>query len=167
MQSPKPMVKVGTLRTTGRRNGAVSFTTKRVLWEAALLSIKKALRTGPVSRLLRPGAKENSMRAIFTLTLLSTVAVGCISSVHRGSVAMKISDSEAHIAMGADEVKAGDRVVLFRNDCERGGQRPKSPTCRRRKLGGGTVTEILNQDYSVVKVDKGVEFEEGVTVERE
>lgn len=107
-----------------------------------------------------------SQMIIFSLATL----VGCAHSTMRGSVAMKINDEEAHVCMGDKEVKAGDRVALFRNVCTgvRGG--PKigpSGTCEKKRIGAGTVERTLNEHYSLVKVDKGVQFEEGAIVEKE
>jgi hypothetical protein len=38
--------------------------------------------------------------------------------------------------------------------------------CNRVRLGEGQVVRTLNEHYSVVEIDPGVEFEEGVTVEK-
>lgn len=96
---------------------------------------------------------------------------------------MKVDDDEAHVCMGDKEVKAGDRVVLFKNVCYRGGRRvaevyqrlraPVSPPsassayCEKVRVGEGTVTRTFNEHYSLVKVDPGVPFEEGTIVEKE
>lgn len=112
-------------------------------------------------------------RNILTLAMVMALA-GCAVTAHRGSVAMKINDRQAHICMGKGEVKAGDRVVLFRNECSS----PSSPqlknnlsaanpkACRRIMLGEGRVVEPLNDHYSVIQVDPGVVFEEGAIVEK-
>jgi hypothetical protein len=84
---------------------------------------------------------------------------------------MKGDDGEAHVCMGDKEVKAGDRVALFKNVCTgragggKGGTGNRS--CQKVKLGEGTVERTLNEHYSVVKVDSGVQFEEGTVVEKE
>lgn len=81
---------------------------------------------------------------------------------------MKGDDNEAHVCLGDKEVKAGDRVTLFRNQCNRsGGKVAASDACHRVKVGGGEVTRTLNEHYSVVKVDPGVAFEEGTIVEKD
>jgi hypothetical protein len=114
------------------------------------------------------------IRTVFTLAALLASA-GCTPAVHRGSVVMKIDEREAHICMGTGEVKAGDRVALFKNDCSRiplqakgrpGSGSPSEPGCRQVKLGEGRVVRTLNEHYSVVEVDPGVVFEEGATVEK-
>lgn len=96
---------------------------------------------------------------------------GCAHSVMRGSVAMKTSDNEAHVCMGKGDVKAGDQVKLYRNVCptKGGGARyggGGGASCEKRELGMGTVQEVLNEHYSVVKFDPGIQFEEGTFVEK-
>ena len=85
---------------------------------------------------------------------------------------MNIDAREAHVCMGIGEVKAGDRVALFRNECTRPPLQSKAsraglePSCRQVKLGEGRVARTLSEHYSVVEVDPGVEFKEGATVEK-
>lgn len=103
--------------------------------------------------------------------LLSASLFGCAHSTMRGSVAMKGDDQEAHVCLGNGEVKAGDKVALFKNVCTggkgggKGGDRITGG-CIKTKLGEGTVERTLNEHYSVVKVDPGVQFEEGSIVEK-
>jgi hypothetical protein len=86
----------------------------------------------------------------------------------RGSVAMKASDDEAHVCLGNDEVKLGDKVNFFKNVCTaRGKAADSAAACEKKFLGQGEITELLNQHYSVVKVAKGVSFEEGNIVEKQ
>ncbi|MGE3681008.1 MAG: hypothetical protein AB7G93_04720 [Bdellovibrionales bacterium] len=106
-----------------------------------------------------------------SLTIAALIALsGCAHGVMRGSVAMKTNDNEAHVCMGKGEVKAGDRVTLFRNVCtaKGGGTRygGGGGSCEKRELGMGTVQEVLNEHYSVVKFDSGIQFEEGTFVEK-
>lgn len=104
------------------------------------------------------------MLAVFSFPL---VFAGCAHSTMRGSVAMKGDDQEAHVCMGDKEVKAGDRVALFRNECNRrGGKVGALDPCHKVKIGEGTVERPLNEHYSIVKVDTGVQFEEGTVVEK-
>jgi hypothetical protein len=62
---------------------------------------------------------------------------GCAHSTMRGTVAMKISDREAHVCLGDKEVQVGDPVTLFKNVCVA----PKSSagggeaSCTKQKLG--------------------------------
>ncbi len=106
-----------------------------------------------------------------TLLLTAVMAAGfssCGHKVMRGTVAMKTSDTEAHVCIGKGEVSVGDRVTLFRNVCVgKGGGLRNSDTaaCEKREVGMGSIREILNEHYSVVKFDPGVPFEEGSFVE--
>src|SRR5689334_10544955 len=107
------------------------------------------------------------MKVKSCLVLAATIVAlsGCAHSVMRGTVAMKTSDSEAHVCMGKGEVNASDRVTLFRNVCAAGSPR-RRVLCEKREIGKGTVQGVLNEHYSVVKFDPGVEFEEGTFVEK-
>jgi hypothetical protein len=102
----------------------------------------------------------------FFVIFLSMVLSGCAHEAMRGSVAMKVSDNEAHVCMGKGEVREGDRVTLYRNLCTgqitRGG-----PRCTLNKLGMGTVENVLNEHYSVVKFDPGVAFDEKNFVQKD
>ncbi|MBY0383723.1 hypothetical protein K2X05_01075 [bacterium] len=105
--------------------------------------------------------------AIITISLLISGLSGCAHSVMRGSVAMKISSNQAHVCIDKSEVKAGDRVSLFRNICtsksvESGGSR----SCEKHQIGMGTVKENISEHYSLVQFDEGVLFEEGSFVEK-
>ncbi len=112
-------------------------------------------------------------------TLLSAGAAvfalsGCAHhQMMRGSVAMKAGGQEAHVCLGENEVKAGDRVVAYRNECTQrsgfeGAERgSRGVVCKLEKLGGGTVVSLLNDHYSTVQFDQGVTFEEGTVVEKE
>lgn len=98
---------------------------------------------------------------------VALILTGCTHGLMRGSVAMKVSDTEAHVCM--ENSKVGERVTLFKNNCpNKGGARlgGSGGSCEKVQLGQGTVTEILNQHYSVVKFDSGVSFEEGTFVEK-
>ncbi|WP_126726217.1 hypothetical protein [Tautonia sociabilis] len=81
---------------------------------------------------------------------------------------MKLDETEGHICMGAGEVKPGDRVTLFKNQCTgpTPGKKVVSPACKRQQLGGGEVIRTLNEHYSVIRVDPGVQFEVGTMVEK-
>ncbi len=84
---------------------------------------------------------------------------------------MKVSDEQAHVCMGEKEVKPGDQLTLFKNVCttpkealRMGG--PSFAGCLKVKLGEGEVTRTLNEHYSVIRVNPGVQFEEGAIVEK-
>lgn len=111
---------------------------------------------------------------IFAPILVGACAlVGCAHSTMRGTVAMKVSDQEAHVCMSDKEVKAGDKVALFKNECTgaraggRSGGGGEARSCKKVKVGEGEVERILNEHYSLVRVNPGVAFDEGTMVEKE
>lgn len=90
---------------------------------------------------------------------------GCVATTPRGVVAMKISDSDAHVCLRKQEVKEGETVVIYRNVCERNTGKPAFSRCELRQQGTGQITDRLNDHYSVVHFDNGVKFNEGDVVE--
>lgn len=105
------------------------------------------------------------------MTGLSFLALaGCATGgVNRGHVVMKTSDEVAHVALAANEVKVGDHVELYHNECTGGGGGknglgPRS--CKKVETGHGEVTEVLNEDYVAVKFPQGTKFAEGDTIEK-
>ncbi len=113
--------------------------------------------------------KIKAASILLPLTLLACTPTAT-KPPNRAAVVMKLSDSEAHVCMGVGEVKPGDRVTLYGNDCTKAaamaGKAPAWSACVKRKLGEGTVARIINEHYSVVQVDPGVVFKEGTTVEK-
>ena len=94
---------------------------------------------------------------------------GCAAHASmRGSVVMKVSETEAHVCMGKGEVKQGALVHLYHNVCK---TPPTSAvpaivdSCRREAGGDGSVEKVLNDHYSVVRFQSGTLFQEGDTVE--
>jgi hypothetical protein len=115
------------------------------------------------------------MKSVMKIGFLFVVTVGissCAGSVKRGVVAMKINETEAHVGIGRGEVNVGDHVELYRNICvgnaslTKGGQEGAGRTCTKQSGGHGEVTEILGNDYAVVKFPPGTEFSEGNTIEK-
>lgn len=105
-------------------------------------------------------------RLVGTVCALALM-MGCAHGTMRGSVAMKVSENEAHVCLGDNEVKAGDKVTLFRSECDpNSGQGKAGRSCKKIKLGEGTVEKTFNEHYSQVKVNSGVPFEEGTIVEK-
>jgi len=97
---------------------------------------------------------------VMTVGLLAT---GC-TTVHRGVVAMKISETQAHVCLSKGEVGVGESVKLYRNICAHASKSVLS-RCEKRLIGTGTVSEILNEHYSVVAMERGADFKEGDFVE--
>lgn len=108
------------------------------------------------------------MKLLRTVGVILTIAfTGCAHSMMRGSVVMKASDNEAHVCMGEQDVKAGDKIALFKNVCSKTAAGNKSNgACEKVKLGEGEITKTINDHYSILKVNTGVQFEEGNTVEK-
>lgn len=108
------------------------------------------------------------VKSIIVLGVTFAALSGCAHGVMRGSVAMKTSENEAHVCLGQGEVKPGDRVRAFRSVCPERSLRNGGGTitCHREEIGGGTVEQVLNEHYSVVKFDAGVPFTEGTFVEK-
>ncbi|MEK7690291.1 MAG: hypothetical protein AAB425_04650 [Bdellovibrionota bacterium] len=104
------------------------------------------------------------INAIVALLALS----GCAHGMMRGTVAMKMNDQEAHVCLGDNEVKAGDKVSFFKNDCPVKGKASTDAgrECRMLNLGEGEVIRTLNEHYSLVRADAGVKFEEGTLVQK-
>ncbi len=100
------------------------------------------------------------------LILGSLIFVGCASGVKRGVVAMKLNDKEAHVGVGSKEVSVGDHVELYRNICTGTGGKVDNRTCSKKSFGHGEITNILNDDYAVVKFPDGTDFAEGDTIEK-
>ncbi len=109
---------------------------------------------------------------LVALFAISSGLTGCAHSAHtRGSVALKHSAQEADVCLGKNEVKPGDKVALFNNECKertrvgRGGGRTQ--TCTKVKIGEGEVAQVLDEHYSTIRVGSGIPFEEGTIVEKQ
>ena len=113
------------------------------------------------------------MKALILPLILSLSALaGCAHSTMRGTVAMKVSDEEAHVCMGEGEVKPGDSVALFENVCTgpkggaRSGEGANAGGCTKKRTGEGRIERVLNEHYSVMKASPGSVFREGTVVEK-
>jgi hypothetical protein len=81
----------------------------------------------------------------------------------RGSVVMKIDPTTAHVCLGSGEVAVNDRVRLYKNVCE---AKDRRSVCTKVTIADGTVTQLLDEHYSVVAFPPGTPFEEGNTIEK-
>lgn len=97
--------------------------------------------------------------------LVAAATTGCAAghATMRGSVVMKIDPTTAHVCLGNGEVAVNDRVRLYKNICEPSGRRS---VCKKEPVAEGTVTQLLDEHYSVVSFPAGTTFEEGNTVEK-
>ncbi len=107
-----------------------------------------------------------------TMLIMSTFglilcAAGCVHKTHsRGSIVLKQSATEAYVCLGADEVKPGDKVSLFRNECSDVSRDISGPICKRMKVGNGEIIQNLNGHYSMMRVVPKTPLEEGMAVAR-
>jgi hypothetical protein len=85
------------------------------------------------------------------------VLTACVPAHSKGVVAMKISDTVAHVCVGKDEVNTGTEIDVLRNVCTQ--QKPY--TCELKRLGTGQITEPLNEHYSVATFPADTGFKEG------
>ncbi|OYZ23546.1 MAG: hypothetical protein B7Y39_04360 [Bdellovibrio sp. 28-41-41] len=104
-------------------------------------------------------------KKLIALIAGSIILSSCASQLHRGVVAMKIDDSNAHVGLNSDEVSIGDHVELYGNQCKKM-SRVTDQTCTKVSKGHGVVTQILNDNYSSIKFDSGVAFQEGDFIEK-
>jgi hypothetical protein len=110
------------------------------------------------------------MKRILMIAVASSL-VGC-ATTRRGSVVMKVSETEAHVVLGKNEVNTGDHIELYRNICPpargtgRSGDGGSRGPCRKESTGHGEIIQTLNEDYSVVKFPPGTQFSEGDTIEK-
>jgi hypothetical protein len=98
------------------------------------------------------------LRSILLAGMLS-LGAGCAShhAAMRGSVQMKVSDTEAHVCLSPDDVVVNDRVELYKQVCTTAGKRTE---CKNEAVAEGVVTERLNDHYAVVTFPAGTWFEE-------
>ncbi|MBC7712930.1 MAG: hypothetical protein H7177_06310 [Rhizobacter sp.] len=117
----------------------------------------------------------NSIYKVFAFLLITNL-VSCAShSTMRGSVAMKISDTEAHVCLGNTEVKVGDIINAYKNVCSnlssnvinKNSRASELAPCKKVKIGSGKITSLINDHYSVVKFDNVVDFNEGTIIEKQ
>lgn len=107
--------------------------------------------------------------------LVSIIAVltlsSCAHNFMRGTVAMKTSKKKAHVCLGDNDVKVGDKVDFYTNRCRgfSGGGREDGggdAVCEMEVLGSGVVTKLLNSHYSEIKTDGSFELSEGTLVQK-
>ena len=108
------------------------------------------------------------INAVLFLSIFAFMIVACASGVKRGSVAMKVSDSQAHVGLGVKDVKVGDHLVLYRNECSGGGggKGRVDRVCKKVEIGHAEVAQLIGNDYSVVNFADGVKFAEGDILEK-
>jgi hypothetical protein len=112
--------------------------------------------------------EESAVKRILIATAVAWLG-GCAAHTSmRGSVVMKVSDTDAHVCLGDREVNVGEPVRLYRNVCTDKAQAKEAGLpahCRKEAIAKGEVTQLLNEHYSVVRFPAGTAFSEGDTVE--
>ena len=114
------------------------------------------------------------MKTILMVTTLAILLTSCAHNFMRGTVAMKTDKKTAHVCLGNNDVKLGDKIDFYSNQCtgytdggrrdERGGD---TRECKMKILGTGTVTKLLNNHYSEVKTDGSFKLSEGTLVQKQ
>jgi hypothetical protein len=116
--------------------------------------------------------KKMNVKNVALLALGVLILSSCAShSTMRGSVAMKTGEDTAHVCLGDGEIRQGDKVIAYKNVCtnnnlERNTRSHLSVSCKKEKIGEGSVLNVINEHYSEVKFDAGVPFTEGTIVEK-
>ncbi|MBF0300131.1 MAG: hypothetical protein HQK51_15525 [Oligoflexia bacterium] len=106
---------------------------------------------------------------VLVIVFIMFIISSCSNNAIRGVVAMKIDDQIGHISLGDSEVKKGDKVAIYKQDCParnnslKGGS---SSHCSKTRIGEGEISEILNENYSVVNYPNEIKVEEGDIVEK-
>jgi hypothetical protein len=96
------------------------------------------------------------------IAALITVSIACSKVTRGGVVVMRIDDHEAHVGLGSNDVTRGDQLTLFRHVCTGA----KIKTCHKQAVGSGTVTEVLNESYSIARFSTVNSLREGDIVEK-
>jgi hypothetical protein len=93
----------------------------------------------------------------YALLAAAVLFTACGPSHYTGLVAMKISDTEAHVCLGEEAATPGTTIDVYRSVC----RREKPYTCDLRSVGTGTIKENLNSHYAVATFPEGSTFQEG------
>ncbi len=112
----------------------------------------------------------NNLQTTISVLALATLGACATTTTRRATIAMKVSETEAHVSMGSGEVSVGDHVELFRNVCTQksAGARGNGAVelCKKVPVGHGDIIQIVNESYSVAKVPSEIQFREGDLVEK-
>ena len=106
--------------------------------------------------------KKSHLPRAAAIAALITVSTACSEVTRAGVVVMRIDDHEAHVGLGSKDVTRGDQLTLFRHVCTGS----KIKTCHKQALGSGTVTEVLNESYSIARFSTVNALREGDIVEK-
>ncbi|MDP7320955.1 MAG: hypothetical protein QF441_10125 [Bacteriovoracaceae bacterium] len=111
------------------------------------------------------------MKTFLVATVTTLLLSSCAHNFMRGTVAMKTDNKTAHVCLGNNDVKVGDKLDFYSNHCtgyvggrDEGGDVRE---CKMKVLGTGTVTKLLNSHYSEVKTDGSFKLAEGTLVQKQ
>lgn len=113
------------------------------------------------------------MKTILMTTMIALLLTSCAHNFMRGTVAMKTDKKTAHVCLGNNDVKIGDKIDFYTNQCtgHTGGGREEGGggvrECKMKVLGTGTVSKLLNSHYSEVKTDGSFKLAEGTLVQKQ
>ena len=111
------------------------------------------------------------MKKLLFMSLSVLILNGCAHSFMRGTVAMKMDSTTAHVCLGNNDVKVGDKVDFVENFCTGSNaiavnDSGEVRSCEMKVIDTGTVTKLLNSHYSEVKVKEGFKLKEGILVQK-
>ena len=120
-------------------------------------------------------------KVLFLITLFFLSS--CAHTFMRGTVAKKISSEKAIVCLGENEIKVGDIIKFERSECRWAqsnnitmhesstlGGTPDytgygGSQCELIYLGRGEIIKLINDHYSVVKINGVFQFNESTQVE--
>lgn len=104
---------------------------------------------------------KNYIASVLLLTMInvSTGAQAATPAV----ITVKINHALVEVNLGDRDVSVGDRVAVYKKTCPGG----RGQICTKERVGAGTVARVLDDQYSEVNLDPGVQVREGYTIERE
>lgn len=112
------------------------------------------------------------LKSYCILLLFTVFALGC-SHIHpRGTVVFLDNGKEGHVCLGHKEVKAGDKVQIYRSVCspkERAGGRDGGSmtiSCEKKSIGEGVVIENTGEHFARIRSLGDIPLETGLIVEK-
>lgn len=110
------------------------------------------------------------MKTLLITITLALLLSSCAHNYMRGTVAMKTDEKTAHVCLGNNDVKIGEKLDFYTNYCtgtSGGREEIGDRECTMKVLGTGTVTKLLNSHYSEVKTDGSFTISEGTLVQKQ
>lgn len=103
------------------------------------------------------------LKPFFVLALILLSACASRHELMRGSVALKVNESNGIVCTEPYHTNVGDHLFLYNNVCSKEGIPDKrgSAVCKLVKEGEVEITKILNEHYAEFKTLSSINFEEG------